>query len=155
MIRIYCRLKYSFKTPNKMKNLLKSVMLLALTLIIYNCDTESVNDNISEESQYSELSDQNVFNCDNVSSVAKFVNNSNNPTDFAIYTESGEMLAIESNLEVMGSSDLKSFNSQESVELHVRSSDINAMKIIKFKSCRLITIIVNEQNKLEIIKTAY
>lgn len=138
-----------------MKNLLKTVMVITLLCFVYNCDTESISETHIEENVNSELSDQNVFNCDNVSSVAKFVNNSNNPTDFAIYTENGEMLAFESNVESMNSSGLKSFNSEETIELHIRNSELYTTRITKFKSCRLITIILNNQNQLEILKTPF
>lgn len=138
-----------------MKNLLKTVMVITLLCFVYNCDTESISETHIEENVNSELSDQNVFNCDNVSSVAKFVNNSNNPTDFAIYTENGEMLAFESNVESMNSSGLKSFNSEETIELHIRNSELYTTRIAKFKSCRLITIILNNQNQLEILKTPF
>ena len=138
-----------------MKNLLKTFMVIALALIAYNCDSESITENNFEENVNNEFSDQNLFNCDDVSSVIKFVNQSNIPTDFALYTEDGEMITFESSIQPMNSSDLKSFNSELSLEINIRNEDFFVSRTAKFESCRLITIVVGQQNQLEIIETQF
>ena len=138
-----------------MKNLLKTSMVIALALIAYNCDSESITENNFEENVNNEFSDQNLFNCDDVSSVIKFVNQSNIPTDFALYTEDGEMITFESSIQPMNSSDLKSFNSELSLEINIRNEDFFVSRTAKFESCRLITIVVGQQNQLEIIETQF
>lgn len=138
-----------------MKNLLKTFMVIALALIAYSCDSESITENNFEENVNNEFSDQNLFNCDDVSSVIKFVNQSNNPTDFALYTDEGEMLTFESNIEPMNSSGLKSFNSELSLEIHIRNEEFYATRTAKFESCSLITIVVDQQNQIEIIEAQF
>ena len=138
-----------------MKNLLKTFMVIALALIAYSCDSESITENNFEENVNNEFSDQNLFNCDDVSSVIKFVNQSNIPTDFALYTEDGEMITFESSIQPMNSSDLKSFNSELSLEINIRNEDFFVSRTAKFESCRLITIVVGQQNQLEVIETQF
>ena len=138
-----------------MKNLLKTFMVIALALIAYSCDSESITENNFEENVNNEFSDQNLFNCDDVSSVIKFVNQSNIPTDFALYTEDGEMITFESSIQPMNSSDLKSFNSELSLEINIRNEDFFVSRTAKFESCSLITIVVDQQNQIEIIEAQF
>ncbi|WP_223034318.1 hypothetical protein [Hanstruepera marina] len=138
-----------------MKNLLKTATVMALALIVYSCDSESITENSFEENVNNEFSDQNLFNCDDVSSVIKFVNQSNIPTDFALYTDDGEMITFELSIQPMNSSDLKSFNSELSLEINIRNEEFYVTRTAKFESCRLITIVIDQQNQLEIIEAQF
>ncbi|WP_250435809.1 hypothetical protein [Hanstruepera flava] len=138
-----------------MKNLLKTATVMALALIVYSCDSESITENSFEENVNNEFSDQNLFNCDDVSSVIKFVNQSNIPTDFALYNDDGEMITFESSIQPMNSSDLKLFNSELSLEINIRNEEFYVTRNAKFESCRLITIVIDQQNQVEIIEAQF
>ena len=133
-----------------MKNLLKSVMLLLLTMSLIGCESEAI-ENVNDQSRESSISTANGP-CENLQALAKFVNYGSYETDFKVYDSDGVILTSDL-LIPDNSSDLKPISTIDKVTLVISNSGTSIRKTLDLKSCMLYTFVIDAENAFRMYKS--